>query len=356
MCVHDKLQDIRFPVPEEIRSIAAQLEEYVRTLIRERKEEEEALQREEALRLQKAREERQKRVQAFYRCLIEKGLLDEDDAKQLSSGSLNCPLCSAHQESCRACKVISCSNRDCKASSAIPIMKCRIHSSKGYCTSCLESPPAAGVLPLMGQCPICTLWFCSEELSWCIGRPDLNEGTSVIEPLSSPTTCGSGLVTRLHPTRPVSCISAACEVVSHRARRRCCNASCWSAPSMITLSVCPDCPTEDSFSCPCDRYWTCGSCESQSSSTTRLITCPRCHQSFCPLCEYILHCKLCGRVGLCYDCMEEAESIDVEHTHHDVDNIFIKCRDCEGLFCEACADHAERFRCESDALVMRGHF
>ncbi|OJA16038.1 hypothetical protein AZE42_04290 [Rhizopogon vesiculosus] len=189
MCVHDKFQDIRFPVPGEICSVAAQLKEYVTALVRERKEAEEALQREEALRLQKTRlEEHQKRVQAFYRCLIEKGLLDEDDAKQLSSDGVDCPLCSAQQESCRACGIISCSSSDCKASSAIPIMKCCTHSSKNYCTSCLESPPAADVLPLMGQCPICAHWFCSEELRWCIGRPVLNEGTSVIEPLSPSTT------------------------------------------------------------------------------------------------------------------------------------------------------------------------
>jgi hypothetical protein len=64
MDVHDELQQIHFSVPEEIGSTARQLREYVVDHVRERKEAEEARRQKDQLCLQKAREERQKRVQA----------------------------------------------------------------------------------------------------------------------------------------------------------------------------------------------------------------------------------------------------------------------------------------------------
>jgi hypothetical protein len=265
-------------------------------------------------------------------------LLDEDRAKQLSNESRDCPLCSARLMSCGACIAISCSNGDCKASSSIPIVKCHTHPLRNSCTSCLESRP--GSLPRMGQCPICAHWFCSAELSWCPGRPVPNEGTGDIE-LSSSNIGVSGTVTRLHPMRPISCYSPACKTTSEegqRGARQCSNTRCWSA-LMAARLVCPDCTTQDSFSCPCGRYWTCGSCELQSPSSSFdvPVTCPRCHHSFCPSCSYIDDCMLCGRGGLCNDCMEEEDSLDVQ-----VVNVLNKCGNCEDHLCEACNDHIER--------------
>ena len=68
MNVHDKFKNIHFAVPEEVGSAARQLREYVRNLVRERKEREEARRREEELRRQKAREELRKGVQASKMC------------------------------------------------------------------------------------------------------------------------------------------------------------------------------------------------------------------------------------------------------------------------------------------------
>ena len=68
MDVHDKFKKNHFAVPEEVGSAARQLREYVRNLVRERKEREEARRREEELQLQKAREERRKGVQASKMC------------------------------------------------------------------------------------------------------------------------------------------------------------------------------------------------------------------------------------------------------------------------------------------------
>jgi hypothetical protein len=273
--------------------------------------------------------------------------------KQLSSDSRNCPLCSAKQTSCGACRVISCSNGNCDASSAIPIVNCCIHHAVSSCTSCLEPPP--GSLPRMGQCPVCTQWFCSQELRWCIGRPVPDGAKGDIDPSSS-TVGVSGMVARLHPTRAISCQSPACKKASGEgqgAGGRCIGTNCWSGPSPRT--VCRDCTTQDSFSCPCGRYWNCGSCgsqsQSQSSFTARLITCPRCRQSFCPMCMYIGDCELCGRAGLCNDCVEEEESVDAGHTQ--AVNIITKCRSCEALLCEACTDDDERFCGECDQRLCK---
>ena len=238
------------------------------------------------------------------------------------------------------CRVISCSNGDCKASSAVPIVKCHIHPLKNSCTSCLKSP-SAGYLPRLGQCPICTHWFCSSELSWCPGRPFPNESTGDTE--SSSIIAGdSGIVTRLHPPRPISCHSPACKMTSNaseRPGRRCSNSGCWSTPTYTRL-VCLECTTQDSFTCPCGRYWTCGSCTFQPSSAAELTTCPRCHRSFCQWCSYIDDCALCTHAGLCNDCMEEEDSLNVR-----VVNVLNKCGNCEDHLCEACSDHNERF-CE----------
>jgi len=64
MRVHDKFQDYRFPVPQEIVSVLGELREYVRGIIRSRWEAKEARNREAARRLEKEREERRDRVQA----------------------------------------------------------------------------------------------------------------------------------------------------------------------------------------------------------------------------------------------------------------------------------------------------
>ncbi|OAX34199.1 hypothetical protein K503DRAFT_774817 [Rhizopogon vinicolor AM-OR11-026] len=371
MNIHDKFEDTRFSIPEEIQSAATQLREYARKVVREGKEAEEARRREEALRLQKAREEHRKRVQASIICswkpraeffpeyrhsivvLSRKVCLTKMTRRSYPAMGRDCPLCSAQPTSCGSCRIISCSNIDCKASAAVPIVKCHTHPSRNSCTSCLESP--MGFLPRLGQCPICTHWFCSEELYWCIGRPLPNESTGGVEPSSS-TIGGSGMVTRLHPTRPISCFSTACKTSSKEAQgvgRRCGNTSCWSVLSMST-TVCPDCTTQDSFSCPCSKYWTCGSCESQSSTVAKLITCPRCQQSFCSSCSYYIgHCRLCECVGLCNDCMEEeGEGEDIKHTQ--VVNIFVKCENCGVLLCETCTDDAESFCAHCEQRMCNG--
>ncbi|KAG0694795.1 hypothetical protein DFH29DRAFT_958461, partial [Suillus ampliporus] len=291
---------------------------YVRRTIQQPKE--------EACCREKEREEHRNRVQAFCRCLIEKGLIDEDHVKLFSSDSQHCPVCSAQQTSCSKCRIISCSNSDCAASSAIPISRCFFHRSTQFCTSCLEPPP--GSLPELGKCPICLRLFCSAELSWCLGRPIANSGTVGTGPSSNIDVSG---ITQVHSVRPLSCRSIPCMSNiqgSRRGGRQCSNASgCWSVRSSNT---------KDTFSCPCGQYWTCGSCESQSSSARRLLTCPRCRQYYCSYCSYIKTCKLCQRMGLCYDCMEEEESPRVERTAGG--NLLFLCQNCEDYLCKTCAD------------------
>ncbi|KAG0701787.1 hypothetical protein DFH29DRAFT_925377 [Suillus ampliporus] len=297
MRVHDKFMNHRFPVPQEILSVLEGLREYVWST-------------------------------AFYRCLVEKGLIDEDDAEYFFS-DMHCPVCSAKYTSCNLCKIISCSNGDCKVSSAIPLLRCSNHRDTKFCTSCLECP---GSLPRLGKCPTCARWLCAKELEWCIGRPVSNGDTSNTGP--SPSDID---VTRLHPARLLSCQSVACRANSQESGkygRQCCNTGCWSR---VGATTCPDCITQDSFSCPCGRYWACGGC---ASSIGGIHTCPGCHRRFCLSCSYIGVCELCGDVGLCHDCLEEDENVEVEHTPYA--ELAFKCQNCRGLLCKTCADIDER--------------
>ncbi|KAG1728631.1 uncharacterized protein EDB91DRAFT_1161393 [Suillus paluster] len=294
MFICDKFKNNRFPAPQEILASLGELRDYVRSI-------------------------------AFYRCLVEKGLIDEHD---FSSDSLHCPVCSAKQTSCNVCKIISCSNSDCKVSAAIPIVQCFNHPSNNICISCLEYP---GSLPRLGECPSCAHWFCAQELEWCVGRPISNGNTSGTGP-SSPTI----VVTRLHSAHPFSCQSIACVAntqASGKNGRRCCNTTCWSRVG-----------TTDSFSCPCGRYWTCGGC----ISSAWILRCPGCHRRFCPQCSYIVACEECKDVGFCRDCMEEEESIGVQHAQS-ADLVF-KCRNCRAVLCKTCVGTFSKL-CGNDATT-----
>ncbi|KAG1896755.1 uncharacterized protein F5891DRAFT_575353 [Suillus fuscotomentosus] len=336
MRVHDKFQDHRFPVPQEILPVLGELKEYVRSIVRGRWEAKEAQNRETARRLEKEREEQRNRVQAFCRGLVENGFIDEDDASHFSGDSLNCPVCSARQTSCNMCKVISCSNGDCEVSSAIPIVQCSNHHNTKFCTSCLELP---GSLPRLGKCPMCARWFCSSELQWCIGRPVCNDGTGLSPPNID--------VTRLHSARPLSCRTIACmdkTRESGKNGRHCCNARCWSR---VGTATCSDCVTQDSFACPCGQYWTCGGCESQASSASGFITCPGCHRRFCSSsCSYIGTCELCNHVEPCRDCIRNGKSVEEEHT-------MFMCQGCKGLLCETCSDLDEKTCCRCDQSICK---
>ncbi|KAG1728644.1 uncharacterized protein EDB91DRAFT_1161471 [Suillus paluster] len=339
MFICDKFKNNRFPAPQEILASLGELRDYVWSIVRGRWEAAEAIRREEVRRLEKKREEQRNRVQAFCRCLVEKGLIDEHD---FSSDSLHCPVCSAKQTSCNMCKIISCSNSDCKVSSAIPIVQCFNHPSNNICISCLERP---GSLPRLGECPSCAHWFCAQELEWCVGRPISNGNTSGTGP-SSPTI----VVTRLHSAHPFSCQSIACVAntqASGKNGRRCCNTTCWSR---VGTTVCPDCITQDSFSCPCGRYWTCGGC----ISSAWILRCPGCHRRFCPQCSYIVACEECKDVGFCHDCMEEEESIGVQHAQS-ADLVF-KCRNCRAFLCKTCVGVEEKFcyKCDRDLCKLCG--
>lgn len=332
MTVNDRVQNRHFPVPSEIGSSLRVLDEYVRKIVRETKEAEV----EEARRREKEREEHRTKVQAFYLCLLDKGLIDEDHRRSFSTDSLHCPICSSQQTSCSKCKIISCSNSDCAASSAVPIVRCSlaIHQARRFCTSCLESP---GSLPRLGKCPTCSRLLCSGELTWCIGRPISSNG-DIATPSSNLDVSG---ITQVHPARPLTCGAPTCMLNSEDSRK-CSNPGCWSV-RFCTTKVCPECITQDNFSCPCGRYQTCGSCESQSSTVRRLLTCPRCLQCFCKSCSYIEACKLCLRVGLCNDCMEEA-SEEVEHA------LGGKCQNCQSHLCNTCDDGGQSCRTCSQIL------
>ncbi|KAG2144408.1 uncharacterized protein EDB93DRAFT_1087715, partial [Suillus bovinus] len=337
MRFHDKFQDHRFPVPQEILSVLGQLREYVRNIVRSRWEAKEAQKRETARRLEKEREEQRNRVQASKVHFA--SLISEDDASHFSGDSLHCPVCSARQTSCNMCRVISCSNCNCEVSSAIPVIQCSDHPNAKFCTSCLERP---GSLPRLGKCPTCARWFCSKELQWCIGRPVSNDGTG----LSSPNID----LTRLHSARPLSCQSIACindSRESGKNGRRCCNTHCWSR---LGTTTCPDCITQDSFACPCGRYWTCGGCKSQASSASGILTCPGCHRHFCSSCSYIAACELCGNVEPCRDCIKDGKSVEMEHTVY-------MCQSCRSLLCEKCTDIEEKFcwRCDRSVCKLCAH-
>ncbi|KAG1736594.1 hypothetical protein EDD22DRAFT_924029 [Suillus occidentalis] len=233
MTVNDRVRNMHFPVPNEIGSSLSSLDEYVRKIVRETKEAEV----EEARRREKEREEHRTRVQAFYLCLLDKGLIDEDHRRSFSTDSLHCPICSSQQTSCSRCKIISCSNNDCAASSAVPIVRCSlaIHQARRFCTSCLESP---GLLPQLGKCPTCSRLFCPGELI-CDGN---------IATPSNPDVSG---ITRVHPARPLTCGAPTCMPNSEDSRK-CSNPGCWSI-GLCTTQVCPECITQDNFSCPCGQ-------------------------------------------------------------------------------------------------------
>ncbi|KAG2076668.1 hypothetical protein BDR04DRAFT_1149116 [Suillus decipiens] len=115
MMVNDRIRNRDFPVPNEIYSSVRDLDEYVRKTVWQKKDAEV----EEARRREKEREEY--RTRAFYHCLFDKGLIDEDHGKSFSIDSPLCPICSFRQTSCNKCKIISCSNSNCAASSAVPL-------------------------------------------------------------------------------------------------------------------------------------------------------------------------------------------------------------------------------------------
>ncbi|KAG2118640.1 hypothetical protein DEU56DRAFT_138468 [Suillus clintonianus] len=334
MRFHDKFQDHRFSVPQEILSVLGELREYVRRVVRSRWEAGEARKREAARRHEQEREEQQNRVQAFHDSLVENGLIDgDDDASYSSSDSLHCPVCSAKQTSCDRCRVISCSNSDCEVSSAIPIVQCSNHYDTKFCTACSER---SGPLSRLGKCPTCARWFCSKELQWCIGRPVSNDDTSSTRP-SPPNPS----VTRLHPVRPLSCQSIACMDNSREngtIGRRCSKSNCWSR---VGTTTCPDCITQDNFACPCGKYWTCGGCESQASSASKNLTCPGCRRRFCSSCSYIDACELCKLVDFCRDCLKDEKNVEVGRA-------VLMCQSCKGLLCETCTGSDEKLCCRCD--------
>lgn len=338
MHVHDKLHDHHLSVPQEIIPVIKELRDYVGRTVRAKWEAQETQKREAAHRLEMAREQQRNRVKTFYRCLVDEGLINEDGIKNLSYDSLHCPICSAKWTSCNICKVISCSNFDCQASSTIPIVRCFNHHSTKLCTSCMKRPDH---LPRLGKCPTCARWFCSDEFQWCVGRPVSYGDTRGTGP-SSPNTD----VTRLHPPRTLSCKSTTCIEKSKASGhgRRCSNDDCWSR---VGTTTCPDCITQD-FTCPCGRYWACCDCESQAAehAAKGIHTCPGCYQHFCRACSYIGVCELCSREGLCEDCKEDEERIEVKQT-------VFRCQGCGNFLCEECADSDEKSCCRCDGSVCK---
>ncbi|KAG2100152.1 uncharacterized protein F5147DRAFT_327486 [Suillus discolor] len=309
----------------------------------------ETRKREAAQRLEMAQEWRRSRVKIFYRHLVDKGLIDEDGAKNLPDDTLDCPICPSKQTSCNLCRFISCSNIDCQASSTITIVRCFNHHETKFCTSCLECP---GILPRMGKCPICAHWFCSAELEWCIGRPVSNGDTRGTEPSSpiigppSPITDS----TRSHPARPLFCRTRHCieeSIAIGKNGARCCNEYCWfSWP--LHIRTCPDCITQDDFTCPCGGYWACADCTlfAATCAPDSTYACPGCGRRFCFNCSYIGACELCSHGGLCDDCKEHEENIGVKQT-------VFRCQGCGFYLCGECAGIDEKSCCEYDRSVCK---
>lgn len=246
------------------------------------------------------------------------------------------------------CRFISCSNIHCQASSTIPIVRCFNHHETKFCTSCLERP---SILPRMGKCPICAHWFCSAELEWCIGRPVSNGDTRGTEPSSPITELSSPItnLTRSHPARPLFCRTRHCteeSIATGKHGARCCNQDCWFSWQLPGIRTCPDCITQDDFTCPCGGYWACADCTLFAATCAPDLTyaCPGCGRRFCPGCSYIGICERCSREGLCDDCKEHEENIGVKQT-------VIRCQGCGFYLCGECVGIDEKSSCEYDRSV-----
>lgn len=214
-----------------------------------------------------------------------------------------------------------CSNGACVVPQVIPLRSCSQHSSKAMCLPCLETEKIEWRL---GQCPQCDLWFCSSELTWCVGRAadfshSLPDG-------------------RAHPVKPIGCFWCI------GARDRCANTNCWSNARGLNTGVCESCSPEGGIWCMCQRSWVCDACRTFPTNKL-LVGCPRCRKVYClDECNYIGCCSECGRTTVCDDCFEEDWDIEM-----DVDVVVLKSKcgilDCTKWICTECLEAAQCADC-----------
>ncbi|KAF9223523.1 hypothetical protein BS17DRAFT_146087 [Gyrodon lividus] len=266
----------------------------------------------------------------FIERLQARGLISADSLTNMDVAATGkqCPLCNARSTSCIYCSTIMCKNEACAASLLITFQTCSQHVSAVACFSCLES---AERLPPLGQCPGCDLWFCSYELTWCLGRPKLSSDRQASTCL--PRVSDDG---REHPTKAIGCPTC----TDWNDRPHCSNAKCWSRDGGY-VSVCKLCAPDGGLWCMCKQCWVCDDCKALNPASSCFGKCPRCQKVYCTYeCEYIRFCTECCRPTLCDDCMEEDDNLSARADAREVVVLEAQCctRYCLGKICGACLE------------------
>ncbi|KAF8837773.1 hypothetical protein BDN67DRAFT_156610 [Paxillus ammoniavirescens] len=286
----------------------------------------------------------------FIERLQDRGLIPADSLTDIVAPTgKRCPLCNKQSTFCARCERVICKNEACAASLVIPFQACSQHAFVVACCTCLE---VAETLPSLGQCPSCDLWFCSYELTWCLGRP---KAISDRQPRTHSPRVSSDA--REHPTKVIGC--SGCTVGDDL--RRCSNDKCWSR-SAGHVNVCKSCAPDGGLQCMCEQCWTCDDCKATAAQSC-FMGCPRCRKVYCLYeCEYIRFCMECRRPTLCDDCIEEEEPgagtksregvlLEAQcSTYHCLGKICgacletTRCSGCQKAFCSACTGFE---RCET---------
>jgi len=170
-----------------------------------------------------------------------------------------CPSCEMPTTLCASCDTVMCLSRDCPVSQLLPFQSCSRHAYRVACLPCLQN---LQITPSLGQCPECNLWYCSGELTWCLGRPKgtLNENPSPREAVDEIPS-----IAREHPSKAIVCHY--CQYCHHGEEYQgpeCVNVECWSRQGGSKIaypSICELCCPEGGVSCMCEDYWICDDCK-----------------------------------------------------------------------------------------------
>ncbi|KAH7889517.1 hypothetical protein F5I97DRAFT_1844816 [Phlebopus sp. FC_14] len=356
--VRDMVWDISFPASPDVCAAARDIVEHVRSALLRKKEEINRRVGEDVLQFLRDKQERELHCKDFYQRLFDCNLIDGDDL-QYWIDDTTCPVCFSLQITCTSCRLVSCENRACKGAEIIPVYRCTEHADQTYCLDCLAR---GDIKPKLGQCPRCKLWFCSEEIYWCHGRP---------LPESPPTTH-----LREHGLQPIEC--QRCRL-SDNSPMRCDNITCWSTLIPGCDRICPRCCPSRGRRCVCGNFWVCDACK-EDATMNAFMLCPHCHRMFC---QYacrgeIRRCMDCKKSRLCHDCLEEIlldafdqrsclEARDIQPSNRcfncagdicapcsSVQKIF--CGDCGQRLCRRCASRQTCQNCGVSKCVLCHHW
>ncbi|KDQ53515.1 hypothetical protein JAAARDRAFT_61228 [Jaapia argillacea MUCL 33604] len=281
--VHDKYSDDWSDLPAD----AGELVDKVVAVVKECANKDRAalakLHLEHDEREKKAQMDHKNEVEAFCGRLADLRLLDIDNIPLDVPDE--CPLCKRPLTTCAACHRVCCWSDPlagldiCSGWDADEMERCMEHADHAYCRHCRKGTEDR--VDRLVQCEVCDVWHCSEDLSWCIGRPP---GTSPTEPEAvvahsdEPPSGGrrsSVLLKtqhRQHPPKAMVCAKCL-EKRQEAGWKTCHSASCWSnasdykwrARGIQHTRICDECSPDGGQWCENHRNWLCDDCAAKPS-------------------------------------------------------------------------------------------